>query len=126
MLLGEWKSRNESPFLTQLDSLRPPPRSQLVEDAAGMGLDRVLADEELLGDFAVAQTIGDELQDLQLAGGDAQFLEFAGIDLKRTARGNRAFLYDNLRLRELEPQPDPNTGKDRRPEPAIDLERMFH
>jgi hypothetical protein len=46
--------RNEPQGLSQLDRLGPPPGAELVEHPAGMGLDRVFADEGSGGDLLVA------------------------------------------------------------------------
>src|SRR5690242_21034429 len=51
-------------FFRQLNRLGAPPGAQFVKNAAGMGLDGVFADEKLGGDFAVAQALRDEFQDL--------------------------------------------------------------
>ncbi len=69
--------------LAELDGLRPPPRPQLVEQPAGMGLDRVFADEESLGDLPVRQAVGDEAEDLELARGDAELPLAALVDGER-------------------------------------------
>jgi len=37
--------------------------AKLVKGTAAVGLDGVLADEEAIGDFAVAEALGDEAED---------------------------------------------------------------
>ena len=48
--------------------LRSVAEAQLLEDIAHVGLDRRLAQEQPLGDLAVAQALGHEPEDLALAG----------------------------------------------------------
>jgi hypothetical protein len=62
-------------LFTELDSLGAAAGTEFVEESAGMSLDRILADEEAVSDFPVAESGGDQPEDLKFAGGDAQFGE---------------------------------------------------
>src|SRR5947208_16994985 len=66
-LCGQSSSRNQSQLFSQLHCLGSAPGAQLVEQSAGMGLDGVFADEEFFGDLPIAQAVGNQLEDLQLA-----------------------------------------------------------
>src|SRR5580700_4502249 len=68
-------SRQQSGRLGDLHRLRPAARVELLEEPAGVGLDRVLADEEAGGDLAIAEALGDEDQDLELARRDPEGVE---------------------------------------------------
>ena len=57
-----------------LHGLCPAAGRELVEEPAGVRLHRVLADEQLFGDLAVAESGGDGLEDLEFPGGDAELL----------------------------------------------------
>ena len=50
--------------------------AQLAQDRRDVGLDGCFAEVELLGEFRVGASLGDELEDLALALGEP--LEFAG------------------------------------------------
>src|SRR5437763_1418624 len=52
------------------DRLHARVQLQLLEDVADVVLDRVLADEQLLGDVTVVEALGDEAQNLHLAIGE--------------------------------------------------------
>jgi len=120
-------SGKEAEFLAELHGLRPASGPQFVEDAAGMGLDRVLADEELLGDLTVAQTTGDQFEDLELAAGDAEVFSFLLVGDEWFSNWGRDVLHDDclLGLGELEAEPDSENGKGGGDEAAVDLERML-
>src|SRR5882757_2728152 len=64
----------EAEFLAALDSLGAAAGAELVEGPAAVSLH--VAHEEGFADLAVAQASGHELEDFQLAAGDAQ--AFAG------------------------------------------------
>jgi hypothetical protein len=49
----------------------PVARAGLGEDAVDVGLDRVVAEEQAVGDLAVGQALGDQAEDLYLALGQA-------------------------------------------------------
>src|SRR5215216_1776525 len=65
--------RDQAELLPDLHGLRPSLRRELVEQAARVSLHRVFAHEQLLGNLAVAQSGGDQLEDLELAGRDSPF-----------------------------------------------------
>ena len=68
------RSGQQAEFFAALHGLRAARGSELVEGAGAMGLYGVLGDEELSGDLAIAEAAGDEGEDLELAGGDAEAL----------------------------------------------------
>src|SRR5881409_1641560 len=59
-------SRNQSQLFSHLHRLGSSSGAQLVEQAAGMGLDGVFADKEFFGDLAIAQAVGNQLEDLTM------------------------------------------------------------
>lgn len=54
-----------------LDKLCHVGGTEFAHDAFAVELDGVVADEEALGDVACHQSLGDEVQDLDLAAGEA-------------------------------------------------------
>ena len=52
------------------DSLGAAPDAQLAIDAAGVSLDRVQRDDELVGNGLVGEPLADEVQDIELAWGE--------------------------------------------------------
>jgi len=76
--LGE-DSRDQASFLGELNGLGTAAGAKFVEKAAGVGLDGVLADEEAIGNFTVAEAGGDEAEDFEFARGDAELGEAVGI-----------------------------------------------
>ena len=120
-------SGEKAKFLAELDSLRAPAGAQFVKNAAGMGFDRVFADEEFLGNFAVAHALGDQFKDFQFAGSDGQFLTFFLVGNERHSGRDRDFL-DNDGLLfscQLEAQPDAQNGEDRGDQSAVNLDGVF-
>src|SRR5947208_3015352 len=105
-------SGDETRVFRELNRLRPPLRIQLVEQPARMGLHGVLADEELFSDLPVAQPGGDQLEDLELPGRDAELLETNRVDSERIgdSHGDGDLLDDHglSCLGELEAEPDAN------------------
>src|ERR1700719_3957528 len=67
--------RNQAGGLGELDCLGAALGAEFVEEAAGMGLHGVFADEEAGGDFAIAEARGDEAEDFEFARGDGEFGE---------------------------------------------------
>jgi hypothetical protein len=63
---------NQPHLLADLYGLRPAPRAQLVEETAGVSLNSVFTDEEFVGDFAVAQSLRHQFENLELTPGDAE------------------------------------------------------
>ena len=80
-------SGNEAGLLGQLNGLRAALRTEFVKDAARVGLDRVLADEEALGDFAITKASGDQTEDFEFARGDAEVGETLGVGGEGRGRG---------------------------------------
>lgn len=73
-------------LLRQVDGLGAALRPELVEEAARVGLHRVLADGEPLADLAVAQAGGDQAEDLHLAGRDGERALTLGVGDEGCAR----------------------------------------
>ena len=91
-----------------------------------MGLHGIGADEELIGDFLVAEAGGDELENFELARGDGELLEAGGIGRKGFAGGWRG-LDDDLGLFacERDAEPDAHCGEDDGDKPAIDFDGVL-
>jgi hypothetical protein len=68
------RSGQQAEFFAALHGLGAARSSELVEGARAVGLYGVLGDEELSGDLAIAEAAGDEGEDFELAGGDAEAL----------------------------------------------------
>src|SRR5438552_18676992 len=122
-LCGQSSSRNQSQLFSQLHCLGSAPGAQLVEQAAGMGLDGVFADEESFGDLAIAQAVGNQLEDLQLASGNAELGQSLLVQSKELRR--RDLPNDNrfLVLSESKSEPDTQHCEKQREQPAVDLQR---
>src|ERR1700761_1647563 len=92
-------SGQEAKLFAELDGLGAAAGAELIEDAAGVGLDGVFADEELSGDLAVAHALGDEFQDFKLAGCNAEGFSPGFVDGEGDAGGdfkrNRDFADDD-------------------------------
>jgi hypothetical protein len=67
--------RDESHSFCDLYGLSAPPRAEFVEETTRVGFDSVFADEEFVGDLAVAEALRDQLEDFQLARGDAEIFQ---------------------------------------------------
>src|SRR5436190_20028243 len=80
-------SRNQSKFFPYLHRLSSSFCAQLVKESARMRLHCVLADEELLGNLAIAHAIGNQREYFEFASGNTQLAKFSFIQCKR--RGNR-------------------------------------
>ena len=106
-----------------LDGLDPAVDPQLGEQAGGVGLDRVLGDEEPLADLPVAQPLRDEPEDLVLALGDSELLELPGVEREWLTLRD-ADLFDDHHLPgagQPQPEVDAHRGEDHRHQSAIDL-----
>src|SRR5271168_4071915 len=68
------RSRQEAQFFAAQDSLGAAGGSELVEGAGTVCLDGVFGDEKLRGDLAIAEAAGDQGEDFELAGRDAEGL----------------------------------------------------
>ena len=91
-------SGKKAEFLAKLDGLGAPPGAQFVKNTAGVGLHRVLAHKKLFGYLAVAQALGYQFEDLELAGRDGQFLSLLIVLDERPSDQDRNFLHDNSLL----------------------------
>ena len=89
------KSGEQAEFLAELHRLRPSSSPEFVENTAGMGLNRVLAHKELLGDLSVAQALGYQPKDLKLAAGDMEILSLSLIQDERSPGRDRDLLHNN-------------------------------
>src|SRR5213080_2173723 len=85
-LCGQSSSRTQSQLFSQLHCLGSAPGAQLVEQAAGMGLDGVFADEEFFGDLAIAQAVGNQLEDFEFAARNAELLQSLLVQSKELRR----------------------------------------
>src|SRR5947208_12510429 len=113
-LCGQSSSRNQSQLFSQLHCLGSAPGAQLVEQAAGMGLDGVFADEEFFGDLAIAQAVRNELEDFEFAPSNA---ELGQSLLVQSEELRRRHFPDDDRLfvpGELKSKPDAQCGKEQR------------
>src|SRR5689334_22102296 len=117
--------RDESHFFSDLYCLSAAPRAEFVEEAARVSLDCVFADEEFVGDLAVAETLRDQLENFQLAPRDTEI--FQALLVESEWLGHRDFSDDEnfFLVRQLQSKPDPETGEECGDESAIDLDRVL-
>ena len=92
-----------------------------------MSLYGVFTDEELFGDLAVAETLGDEFQYFQFARRDAEGFAFAVVGAKGFAGWNGDFLCDNALLLagQLQAEPDAESGKGRCNQASVDFDGVL-
>ncbi len=119
--------RDQSHFFADLYGLRAAPGAEFIEEATGVSFDSVFADEEFVGDLAIAETLRDQLQDFQLASGDTEVFQSLLVEGERLCNGHRNFLNDEhfLLFSQFQPEPDTETGEKGGDDPAIDLERVL-
>ena len=119
--------RNQPHLFPDLYGLSAALGAELVEEATRVSLDCVLADEEFVGDFAVAHALRDQFEDFQFASRDAEIFQSLFIQGEGLRRGDRNFLDDQdfLLFREFQPQPDAERGEDQRDESGINLDRVL-
>ena len=117
--------RNQSQLFSQLHCLGSAPGAQLVEQAAGMGLDGVFADKEFFGDLAIAQAVGNQLEDLQLARINAELGQSLLVQSKELRR--RHFSDDDrfLVLSEFKSEPDTQHCEKQRDQSPVDFDGML-
>jgi hypothetical protein len=122
------ESGEEAEFFAELHRLRPSPGPQFVENAAGMGLDRVFAHKKLFGNLAVAQALGYQFKNLKLAAGDMEILSFSFVGDEPFPGGGRHLPHNNCLpfSGQLEAKPDAKNGKGRRDQATVDFDRMFN
>ena len=126
-VLVQSKSGEKAEFLAELHRLRSSSRPEFVENTAGVGLHRALAHKKLLGDFAVAQALGDQFKDLKLTASDMEVLTFSFVRDERSL-GRYGDLPHNDCLAfccQLEAKPDAKNGKGRGDQSAVDFDGMF-
>src|SRR6476620_7916279 len=104
--------RNQSQLFSHLYGLGSSSGAQLIEEPAGVGLYCVFADEELFGDLAVAQAVGNQFQNFQLARSDAEFAQSGLVQSKRPWRRNLSNYYCFLVLGEPKSEPDAQPGEE--------------
>ena len=104
-------SRDQPELLANLHGLRPSPCAQLVEQAAGVRLHRIFAHEDPLGDFAIAQAVRDELEDLQLTPRDAQRFEPLDVEDEGGGCGDGDLPHDDGFLRARQRQTEANAER---------------
>ena len=94
-----------------------------------MGFDGVLADEEAVGDFAVAEALSDEAEDFELAGGDAEGVELGLVEGEGGWRigGDEDFAEDDFfaGFGELDAEPDAEDDEDDGDDGPIDFEGVL-
>src|SRR5258708_4644366 len=117
--------RNQSQLFSQLNGLSSAPGAQLIEQAAGMGLDGVLADKEFFGDLTIAQAVGNQLEDLQLAARNPELGQSLLVQSKELRRrhlpdDDRFFVFG-----EFESQPDTHGREKQRDQSAIDFDGVL-
>ena len=118
---------NQAEFFAQLHGLRPAFCPQLIENPAGVSLDRVFADEQLLGNLPVAHSHGDQSQDLNFARRDPQVRSFILVRNKTAMSQDRHFFEDDLLFGpgQLQAKPDAEDSKDSSRQAAINFDGML-
>jgi len=89
-----------------------------------VGLDGIFADEEAGGDFAVAQAGGDEAENLEFTGGDAELGQAGRVEDER-AGGLWCNDAGGFFSTEGEAEPDAESGEQGRDEGDIDFDGML-
>jgi len=120
--------RDESHFFSDLYGLSAAARAEFVEETARVGFDSVFTDEEFVGDLAVAETLCDQLEDLELTFRNAEILEALLIQGEGWCDCGHGDFFNNDDLRlfgQLQSEPDAESGEERGNEPAIDLDRVL-
>src|SRR5258707_5528846 len=123
---AEPQSRNQSQLFSQLHCLGSAPGAQLVEQATGMRLDGVFADKEFFGDLTIAQAVGNQLEDLQLATGNAKLGQSLLVQSKELRRRHLPNDDRFLVFGEFESQPDTQHGEKQRDQSAIDFDGVLN
>ena len=106
---------------------------ELVEGTGTVGLDGVFGDEKLRGDLAIAEAAGDQGEDFELAGRDAEGLLAGRIGSEGLEGGSfgrdKYFPHHNCfadgfaTARDAEAEPDAEGREENRDERAIELYR---
>ena len=73
------RSRQQAQFFAALDGLGAAGGSELVEGTGAVGLYGVFGNEQLRGDFAIAEAAGDQVENFELACRDPEGLLFGRI-----------------------------------------------
>jgi hypothetical protein len=118
-----------------LDGLGATGGSELVEGAGTVRLDGVFGNEELGGDFAIAEAAGDQGEDFELACRDAEGLLVGGVgskgfDGRGSGRDKHLLHHDRFAdrfatARDAEAEPDAEGRKEDGDERAVELDRML-
>ena len=117
--------RDEADLFADLYGLCAAFGAELIEETARVGLDCILTDEKPVRYLAVAETLRDQLENFQLAPRDTEI--FQALLVESEWLGHRDFSDDEnfFLLRQLQSQPDPETGEECGDETAIDLYRVL-
>ncbi len=129
------RSRQEAQLFAALDGLGAAGGSEFIEGAGTVGLDGVLGDEELGGDFAIAEAAGDQGEDFEFAGGDAEGLLAGRVGSERFEggglRGDRNFPHhdrfaDGFAIAgDAEAEPDAECREEDGDERAVELDGVL-
>src|SRR6185369_9442710 len=108
--------------------------AEFIEETARVGLHCILTDEKPVSYLAVAETLRDQLEDLELAFGDAELSLLFFIDGERVGGDRYGHFPDDLDFlqqhdlflaREFESEPDAEGREQRSDKRAVDLDRVL-
>ena len=128
------RSGQQAELLAALHGLGAARGSQLVEGAGAVGLYDVLGDEELSGDLAIAEAAGDEVEDFELAGCDAEALlsgcvgseSWSWLGARAGGRDEDFSYHDRLPSAcDAEAEPDAKGREENADERAVELDRVL-
>jgi len=83
MTFGTHVSGEQAEFFAKLHRLRAPLGAKFVEGTAAMCFHRILAYEQLSGDFAIAHSQGNQFQNFKFAPRDVEFFALLLVWQKR-------------------------------------------
>ena len=83
------ESWEQPELLAAEDGLGAAGGAEFIEGAGAVGFDGVFGDEEVGGDLAIAEAVGNEGEDFELAGGDAEGLLLEGVGGEGFGYGRR-------------------------------------
>jgi hypothetical protein len=129
------RSRQKAQFFAALDGLGAAGGSELVEGAGTVCLDRVFGNEKLRGDLAIAEAAGDQGENFELAGRDAEGLLVGRIGSEGFEgggfRGDKHFPHHHrfadgfATARDAEAEPDAEGREEDGDERAVELDRVL-
>ena len=128
------RSGQKAEFFATLDCLGAAGGSELVEGAGTVSLDGVFRDEEFRGDLTVAETAGDQGEDLELACRDAEGLLAVGIGSEGDGsfRGDKhfsdhdGFADDFATARDAEAEPDAEGREENGDKRTVELDGVLN